>query len=139
MPPVQSGQCLNYEQLCYDHRSQAPNVSQGSRRCQLAPYERTRLVELKAIGWSYKEIHERYPYIPIGTIKTTIARSSRRGPTQATLPRSGGPKKLNEEERKMLLDSINQNPQIKYDQLLSRLDHDVSRQTLWRFFQGQNK
>jgi hypothetical protein len=47
-------------------------MTQRSRRCQLAPHE-VRLVELKAIGWSYTEIHERYPYISTGTIRTTVA------------------------------------------------------------------
>lgn len=139
MPSARSGQRFSQEQIQYDYPSQAPNVAQGSRRRQLALYERIKLIELKSIGWSYKEIHERYPSIPIGTIKTTIARSNQRGLTQVTRRRSGGPKKLNEEERTMLLNTIDQDPRIKYDHLLSRLDHSVSRQTLWRFFREQNK
>jgi hypothetical protein len=93
MPPIRhTAQQLMQNQ--FDAPTQHPNVTQRSRRCQLAPHERVRIVELKAIGWSYNEIHERYPYIPIGTIKTTITRASKRGPTQTTLARSGTPKKL---------------------------------------------
>ncbi|KAJ5318660.1 hypothetical protein N7476_005080 [Penicillium atrosanguineum] len=136
MPPIRSGRYVNNQ---YDTPSRASNVAQRSPRYQLAPYERAKLVELKAIGWSYKDIHERYSHIPIGTIKTTISRSRQRGPTEEILPRSGRPKALNDEERTMLLDLIRDDPHIKYDDLLSRLDHKVSRQTLWRFFRGFNK
>lgn len=136
MPPIRSGQYVNDQ---YDTPRRASNVAQGSPRYQLAPYERTKLIELKAIGWSYKEIYERYSHIPLGTIKTTISRSRQRGPTEETLPRSGRPKVLNDEERTMLLNLIRDDPHIKYDDLLSRLDHKVSRQTLWRFFREFNK
>jgi hypothetical protein len=51
---------------------------------------------LKAIGWLYTEIYERYPYISIGTIKTTVAWAEKRGLTQAVLPCSGTLKKLDE-------------------------------------------
>jgi hypothetical protein len=71
MPPIRQN-ALELVQNQYDTPSQHPNMTQRSRRCQLAPYE-VRLVELKAIGWSYTEIHERYPYISTGTIRTTVA------------------------------------------------------------------
>jgi len=136
MPPIRSGQYINDQ---YDTPSRASNIAQRSPRYQLAPYERAKLVELKAIGWSYKNIHKRYSHIPIGTIKTMISRSRQRGPAQETLPRSGRPKALNDEERTMLLDLIRDDPYIKYNDLLSRLNHKVSRQTLWTFFCGLNK
>lgn len=92
MPPIRQ----NTVQQQYDTPTRAPNIAQRSRRVQLLPHERVRIVELKAVGWSYTEIHERYPYIPIGTMKTTIARSSKRGSTQETLVRSGQSRKLTE-------------------------------------------
>lgn len=101
MPPIR-----RHDQQQYDAPTQSPNIAQRSRRCQLLPHERVRIVELKAIGWSYTEIHERYPYIPIGTMKTTVARSPKRGPTQETLSRSGQPKKLTEHDRIKLLCAI---------------------------------
>lgn len=39
----------------------------------------------------------------------------------------------------MLLNTIDEDPHIKYDHLVSRLDHSVCRQTLWGFFRTQNK
>jgi len=138
MPPVRrTAQQIIREQ--YDTPCQHPNVTQRSRRCQLAPYERVKLVELKAIGWSYNEIHERYPHILVGTIKTTIARSRQRGPTQETLSRSGPPKKLDEEDKAKLLRAIEENPRIKYDSLLALIDFKVQRQTIWRLLREENK
>lgn len=122
----------------YDSPTHVPNIAQGSQRCQLAPFERVQIVELKSVGWSYTEIHERYPYIPIGTIKTTIARSSKRGATQETLSRSGGPQKLDENEKSFLFRAIKENPHIKYDALVALIDYKVSRQTIWRLFQSAN-
>lgn len=98
-----------------------------------------KLVELKAIGWSYNEIHERYPHIPVGTIKTTIARSRQRGPTQETLSRSSPLKKLDEEDKAKLLRAIEENPRIKYDGLLALIDFKVQRQTIWRLLLEENK
>ena len=84
MPPIRHNTTNVTQQIMqeqYDSPTHVPNIAQGSQRCQLAPFERVRIVELKSVGWSYREIHERYPYIPIGTIKTIIARSSKRGAT----------------------------------------------------------
>ena len=38
-----------------------------------------------------------------------------------------------------LLDLAREDPHIKYNESLSRLDHKASRQTLWRFFREFNK
>lgn len=48
---------------------------------QLAPYERIRLIELKDISWLYRQIHDRYPSIPLSIIKCTILRAHQKGPT----------------------------------------------------------
>ena len=116
-----------------------PNVAQrSSRRCQLAPYERVQLVQLKSIGWTYPRIHERFPHIPIGTIRTTIRRSSIRGPSQETLPQSGTPQKLTDQDKSLLYRAVEENPRIKYSELLALVDYKVSRQTIWRLFQSSN-
>jgi len=133
MPPIRSSTAQQLLINQFDMPGQQPNVSQRSRRSQLAQHERVRIVELKDIGWSYQEIHERYPLIPIGTIKTTIARSLKRGETKATLSRSGGPKKLDEEDRSRVIQAIQENPRVKYDGLLALLNYKVHRATIYRF------
>ncbi|KAJ5938323.1 hypothetical protein N7466_001457 [Penicillium verhagenii] len=115
------------------------NMAARHRGCELAPYERTKLIELKSIGWSYKEIHDRYPSIPISTIKSTWLRSNQKGPSQETLPRSGPPKKLNEEDKENILQAIDDNPCVKYDELLATVDHKVCRDTMWRLLREENK
>ncbi|KAJ5982151.1 hypothetical protein N7451_012251 [Penicillium sp. IBT 35674x] len=106
---------------------------------QLAPYERIRLIELKDIGWSYRQIHDRYPSIPIATIKTTVLRANQKGPTQETLPRSGPPKKLNDEDRENIHRAIDTNPRVKYDDLLATVDYRVRRQTIYKFLKEENR
>jgi hypothetical protein len=93
MPPIRT-------ELQYDRPPRHP-VPLAARRVgyQLDPYQRIRLIELKEIGWSYRQIHERYPDIPIATIKTTWQRRAQRGPTQETLPRSGTLKKLTQYDK----------------------------------------
>lgn len=123
----------------HDASSQPPNVTQRSRRGQLAPHERVQIVELKAIGWTYSEINKRYPDIPIGTIKTTIARASKRGSAQNTLPRSGTPKKLDEADRLKLLQAISENPRVKSEALLALVNFKVCRTTVWRLLRSEKK
>lgn len=102
------------------------------RRCQLEPHERVKLVLLKEIGWSYGEIQERYPHIPLGTIKTTIGRAAKRGPTQETLVRRGAPKKLDEADQVKLFKAVEENPGITNPELLALIDYKISRGTLWK-------
>lgn len=52
-----------------------------------------------------------------------------------TLPRSGGPQKLEENEKSHLFQAIEENPQIKYEALLALVNYKVSRQTIWRLLQ----
>lgn len=139
MPPIRHNTAQRIMEEQYDSPTHVENIAQGSKRCQLAPFERVRIVELKSVGWSYAEIHERYPYIPIGTIKTTISRSSKRGSTQETLPRSGGPQKLEENEKSLLFQAIEENPRIKYEALLALTNYRVSRQTIWRLLQTAHR
>lgn len=135
MPPIQKADLMQQ----HNPPTTDSEVAQKSRRRQLTPHERVRIVELEAIGWSYKKIQERFSYISMGTIKTTIARANARGPTQETLPRSGGPKKLSDEDKSMLLNAITEDPDIKYDHLIQLLNQSVTRQTIWKFLREKNK
>lgn len=65
-----------------------------SRR-QLDPQTRSRICELRSIGWSHRRIHERHPHIPLGTIKTTLYREHLRD-NNVTRRRPGAPRKLKE-------------------------------------------
>lgn len=135
MPPIRQ----NTVQQQYDTPTRAPNIAQRSRCIQLLPHECVRIVELKAVGWSYTEIYERYSYIPIGTMKTTIARFSKRGSIQETLVRSGQPRKLTEQDYIKLLQAIEENLCTIYYSLLNLVGFKYDRKTIQRFLQNENK
>ncbi|KAJ5899677.1 hypothetical protein N7495_004421 [Penicillium taxi] len=68
------------------------------RKRELDPFMRTRICELKNTAkWSYSQIHEQYPDIPISTIKSTVRREKFRVNNQ-TAPRSGRPRKNRSEK-----------------------------------------
>ena len=138
MPPIRTAQELLHAQFEAPPRHPYP-VAQRPRGYQLQPYERIKIIELKDIGWSYREIEKRYPHIPLSTIKATVLKSNKRGLTQEALPRSGGPQKLSTEDKIILLQAIEINPRIKYYKLLEAVEYRISRTTLWRFFRSENK
>jgi hypothetical protein len=87
---------------------------------ELDPTMRARICELHSIKWGYKRIHSKYPNISISTIRYTIKMESKRL-NQISLPRSGGPHKLSQEQCDHLYDLANQNPHIKIRELLQIL------------------
>ncbi|KAJ5133089.1 hypothetical protein N7448_001882 [Penicillium atrosanguineum] len=105
--------------------AKAPVAPSRRPNCQLDAYVRTKLVELKIIaGWTYKQIHQEYLSIPIGTIKTTINRTNQRIENE-TSPRSGRPRKLDEDNKLKLLNAIDTNLRITYENILATVDHKV--------------
>lgn len=112
--------------------TRAPIRPPRRRNCQLDAYTRTKLVELKTVAcWSYSQIHAEYPTIPLGTIKTTIARAKNRIDNE-TSPRSGRPRKLDEYDKRKIDDLIDENPRVTYEDLLAGVDNKVKRSSIWR-------
>ncbi|KAJ5117887.1 hypothetical protein N7526_010910 [Penicillium atrosanguineum] len=107
-------------------------VHRRPRGRHLQPHQRVKIVELKDIGWSYRAIQERYPDIPLSTIKSTVLQPNKRGPTQASLQRSGRPQKLSIEDN--ILQAIEIDSRINIDKLLEAIGYRVSRTTLCDFF-----
>jgi hypothetical protein len=70
--------------------------SKMARKKELSPQLRSRLCELKSIGWSYSKIKEKHPEIPLGTIRSTICLEKTRI-NNISKPRSGRPRQLTEE------------------------------------------
>jgi transposase len=93
---------------------------------------RSRICELKSIGWSYREIQNRFPQIPLSTIKSTVLREHKRV-QNASNPRSGPPKKLSEEDEERIKSHIQQDPHVTYDDLLADVDYKVKRRSIQRF------
>lgn len=94
------------------------------RNPELDSYTRTRICELhSAAHWGYKRIHKRYPWISLSTIRYTIKKERERD-NNHSIPRSGGPRKLSEEDRDHIY-VVTTNPQIRQVDLLVEVDHKV--------------
>lgn len=97
----------------------------GRRGPELDPYIRTRICELRNTAkWSYRAIHKAYPTIPLSTIHYTVRKERERQNNQS-LPRSGQPRKLTEDDRDHIYDIVTSNPYIKQQDLLSEVDNKV--------------
>jgi hypothetical protein len=99
-------------------------------KTEINAFTRIKLVKLrKTAGWSFKDIYSQYPWILISTIKTTVYRADKRV-DNTSLPRSGAPRKLNEDDKAKINAAINDNPRIPYDDLLASVDNKVKRASI---------
>jgi transposase len=98
-------------------------------RKELSPQMRSRICELKSIGWSHAKIKAMHPDIPLGTIKTTIRRERTRV-DNISKPRSGRPHQLTEEQRDHIHDLSQSRPHIKIKDLLAKVDQTVKKRSL---------
>lgn len=98
---------------------------------EMTPQMRSRICELRKIGWSALKIHRQHPTIPISTIKSTIRRESIRDDNK-TLPRSGAPRKLTEEQRDLIYDLVQTKPGITLKELVEAVDGAVQKRSIQR-------
>ncbi|KAJ5779150.1 hypothetical protein N7457_006870 [Penicillium paradoxum] len=113
-----------------------PEKRSRRRGAELDPYLRTRLCVLRTTAkWTYKQIQNEYPHIPLSTIKSTIMRESNRVNNHSQA-RSGRPSKLKEDDRARIREAFHANPQITYDDLLVLVDYKVGKESLRRFLNG---
>ena len=103
----------------------------GRRGKELSPQTRARICELNSIGWGYKKIHKKHPEIPLSTIKSTIYNERKRLDNHS-LPRSGRPHGLTEEQRDHLYNLVTANPDIKMRDLLESVDGAVKERSIRR-------
>jgi transposase len=95
------------------------------RGLELDPQLRSRICELRSIGWSYNKIHQKHPTISKSTIITTCRREANQV-NNVSRPRSGKPRKLPEEQHDHLYDIVtHQNPYITTKDLLAEVDNVV--------------
>ncbi len=70
-----------------------------------------------------------HPEIPLSTIKYTLRKESERE-NNVSKPRSGGPKKLSEEQRQRIYDLTRSNPNISRKELLASVEHAIKERSL---------
>jgi hypothetical protein len=115
-------------------KSPTPPPSEQPRRknCEWDVNLRTQITTLKDVAkWSYRQIHEKYPHIPLSTIKMTCLRSWIRH-KEESCKRSGRPKILNEDDRQKILQKIHGDPRVSYDDLLSEVNHKCKKDSIAR-------
>lgn len=98
-----------------------PELSQG---------QRDRICELRSLGWGPTRIHKHHPEIKLCTIKSTLQKEKKRDNNKSQ-SRSGAPRKLTEEDRDHIYDTINHtNPQIQHRDLLREVDNKIKTRSL---------
>jgi len=105
----------------------------GKRGPELDCLTRAKICELHSTnGWGATTIKKkRFPDIPRSTIQYTLTQESKRQ-KQQSLARSGGPRKLTEDDRDHIYETIQQNPSILVADLLAEVDYKVKRTSIWR-------
>lgn len=131
-PPTYQAPYISHTLLPY-----TPILKMPPQRRELNPQLRSRICELRSIGWGPKKIHDKHPEIPINTIKTTIRREHERENNQSK-PRSGRPQKLNEDQCIYIHDTVTSNPHTKYEELLDGVDHVVKKRSIQNLLHESN-
>jgi hypothetical protein len=111
------------------------NMARGK---ELSPQMRSHICELHLIGWGAKRIHSLYQDLPLGTIKYTIYKESARKDNKS-LPRSGAPRKISEEEQDHIYDLSIHDPHIKIRELQDEVSTPITKQTIRRLLREMHK
>jgi transposase len=114
------------------HPPSPPRDLPRRKGSELTPHLRTQITTLKEVaGWSYGEIHKKFPDLPLSTIKMTCLRSRIRH-KEESLKRSGRPSKLNDDDRQKILQKIHEQPRVTYEDLCSEVDNKVKKRSIAR-------
>lgn len=109
----------------------------GRRGPELSPQTRSRICELRSIGWSYNRIHAKHPEISKSTIASTCRQESKRINNVSQI-RPGPKRVISEEQRDLLYDTATSTPAISYKTLQEEIAPDASIRTIQRLFQEMN-
>lgn len=102
------------------------------------PTVRARICELHSIGWSYKKIHDRFPFISYSTVRYTIKKETSRS-DQRSQYRSGQPKKLSLEQERDLIQKAQEDEHIEMRGLHEAVQQHTSKSTVRGLFRNIHK
>jgi hypothetical protein len=106
--------------------------TQGSK--DLTPQIRSRICELARVnGWGPSRIQKEHPTIKRDTIKKTIKLEAIRNDNQSR-NRTGRRPILDETDRRFLIETSQNLPDISYEDLLESVDNRCGKTTIWRLF-----
>jgi len=109
----------------------------GRRGRELSPQMRSRICELRSIGWSYNQIHTKHPEISKSTIASTCRQESKRI-NNVSQPRPGPKRVISEEQRDLLYDTATSTPSVSYESLQEEIVPNASIRSIKRLFQEMN-
>ena len=104
---------------------------------ELSSQMRSRICELRSLGWSYNRIHTKHPEIARTTIVDTCCQESKRLDNVSQL-RPGPPRVITEEQRDMLYDIATLAPAISYEALQAQVAPNASIRSIKRLLQEMN-
>ncbi|KAG9227919.1 hypothetical protein BJ875DRAFT_341439, partial [Amylocarpus encephaloides] len=100
-------------------------------RKELSPSTRARIVELSSCGWKVPRIHQKFPEIPLSSIRTTLRNYPIGTSDFTSKSRCGRPRALTEEQRDYIFDTVNHtNPHIKMRDLLREVNDDCKKRCM---------
>src|SRR5271165_7318083 len=109
----------------------------GRRGPELSPQMRSRICELRSIGWSYQRIFEKHLEIPYSTIASTCQKERERL-NNVSKPRCGAPRVITEEERDSLLETVLLTPELSYEALRAQECTNASIRAMKQLLQEMN-
>jgi hypothetical protein len=101
---------------------------------ELSPQIRSRICELRSLGWSYGRIHLKHPELSLSAISGTCRKEATRV-NNATNFRAGRPRVITEEQRDLLYDTATTTPSISYEKLQAEAAPDASIRSIKRLLQ----
>lgn len=109
------------------------------RTTELSPQLRSRLCELRSLGFTFLRIHQIHPEVPVSSIKYTCYREKDRMNNQLKR-RSGAPRKLSDEQRDHLYNlTIHQNPYITNRELVAEVDETIKKGSIQRLLREMGR
>jgi hypothetical protein len=112
-------------------------LKMARRGPELSSQMRSRICELRSLGWSYNKIKAKHPEIARTTIANTCRQESKRL-NNVSQPRPGPPRVITEEQRDMLYDEAISAPSISYEALQAQVALTASIRSIKRLLQEMN-
>ena len=112
---------------------------QRRRNTELSPQLRSRICELRSLGYKFSKIRDIHPEVSYKTIRSTCRREATRQ-DNFSKPRPGPPRKLTEEMRDHLYNiTVHQNPHIKMRDLVTEVNKAVKKRSIQKLLREMDR
>jgi hypothetical protein len=104
---------------------------------ELPPHLRTRICELRSLGWSYDKIYTKHPDVPRSTIAYTCVKEAEQVNNNSK-PRVRAPRIVSEDERDSIVEAVILTPAMTYKALQAQEAPNASIRSIKQLFQEMN-